>query len=104
MKKINTKTIIKYLLIAWLLYLIYNTPNSSWKKGEKIEETTDDGKTARYIPGQSSYIKYMFAWWRIKMNTIGFTGIIDQYILAPLGINFDQEKKQIQTLPEHPEQ
>lgn len=90
----KTKTIIKYLVLAWLLYLVYNTPKSSWIEGEIIEEKAADGKTMRYAPGQSSYIKYLITWWKIKMTTIGFTGILDQYILAPIGISFDEDKKQ----------
>lgn len=92
MTKPKTKTIIKWLVIAWLLYMLYNTPKASWEQSEIIEEKEPTGRITRYAPGQSSYIKYAMAWWKIKMQTIGLTGILDQYILAPMGVTFDEKE------------
>lgn len=88
----KTKTIIKWLVLAYLLYLLYNTPKKSWEQSEIIEEKQPSGLITRYAPKQSSYIKYAIAWWKNKMQTIGFTGILDQYILAPIGVTFDEKK------------
>ncbi len=91
MTKPKTKTIIKWLVLAYLLYLLYNTPKTSWEQSEVIEEKQPSGRIMRYAHKQSSYIKYVIAWWKIKMQTIGLTGIIDQYILAPVGITFENK-------------
>ena len=91
MTKPKTKTIIKWLVLAYLLYLLYNTPKTSWEQSEVIEEKQPSGRITRYAPKQSSYIKYVIAWWKIKIQTIGLTGIIDQYILAPVGITFENK-------------
>ena len=92
MQKPKLKTILKYALIAYLAYLVYNTPKTSWNRGEILETTNDMGQIERLAPNQSSYAKYILAWWKTKISTIGITGIIDQYILAPMGINFDEDK------------
>lgn len=90
MKLPKTKTIIKYAVIAYLLYLAYSLPKADWDKGETLTETDDAGKVTRYVPKQSSYIKYLIAWWRITVKTKGAKGIIDEYLLSRLGINLDE--------------
>lgn len=92
MIKTKTKTIIKWLVLGYLIYLLYNLPKSSWDQLEIIKEEEPDGRVTRYVPGRTSYIIYIKGWWKLKMKTIGFTGILDQYILAPMGITFDKEK------------
>lgn len=91
MTKPKTKNIIKWLVLAYLLYLLYYTPKEFWEQSKVIEEKQPSGQITRYAPGQSSYIKYAIAWWKIKLQTIGFTGILDQYILAPAGITFENK-------------
>ncbi len=89
----KTKTLLKYAVIAYLVYLLYSIPKKDWSKGTVITEKLESGATARYAPQQSAYIKYAAAWWRITSKQKGITGIIDEYILAPLGINFDDDNK-----------
>jgi len=93
MTKPKTKTIIKYLVIAYVLYLIYSLPKKDWEAGKVIAETNGAGLTTRYAPQQSSYLKYIRAWWSKTIKDKGITGIIDEHVLAPLGINLDEEKK-----------
>ena len=56
MTKPKTKTIIKYLVIAYVLYLIYSLPKKDWEAGKVIAETNGAGLTTRYAPQQSSYL------------------------------------------------
>lgn len=92
MKIPKTKTLVKYAVIAYVLYLLYSIPKKDWEKGKVISESLDNGSTARYAPQQSAYIKYAAAWWRITMKEKGITGIIEEHILAPLGISFEEEE------------
>lgn len=91
MEKPNTKQIIRYLVIAYILYLIYSLPKTDWQKERVISETDGAGRTTRYAPGQSSYLKYIRAWWTQTMKTKGLSGIIDEHVLAPLGIELDNK-------------
>lgn len=89
MKLPKTKTLVKYAIIAYLAYLSYSIPRSDWDAEIVVTEMNATGSTIRYVPQQSSYVKYMLAWWRTNIKTKGATGIIDEYILAPLGIDMN---------------
>lgn len=86
MRKPKAKTIIKYLILAYAIYLIYSLPKTDWEAGEIIFKNNPSGTITRYVPQQSSYVKYMGAWWSNTFNKKGITGIVDEHILAPLGI------------------
>lgn len=90
----KTKTLLKYAVIAYLVYLIYSLPKKDWSKGTVISEVQDSGAVTRYVPQQSAYYKYAAAWWRTAFKQKGVTGIIDENILAPMGITFDEEEKE----------
>lgn len=89
MKKISTKKILKYIVLAYLLYLAYTLPKADWDKNIIVTKTHKDGKVVRFAPKKSSYIKYMCAWWENCMKNKGLSGIVDEYILAPIGVTFE---------------
>lgn len=89
--EIKLKTLVKIAIIALILYKIYDIPRADWDKGITLTTTNDDGSTMRLVPKQSGYIKYILAWWKNTMKTKGITGIIDEYILAPIGITFENK-------------
>lgn len=91
MKKLNAKNILKYTLLIYIAYLIYSLPKKDWEKGEIIEKKDENGKKSRYAPKQSSYIDYIGAWWSQTLKTKGLSGIIDEYVLGPLGMNKEEE-------------
>lgn len=89
MKLPKTKTLVKYAVIVYLAHLCYSIPRTDWEAEIVVTEMNAAGVPIRYVPQQSSYIKYMLAWWRTNIKTKGATGIIDEYILAPLGIDMN---------------
>ena len=93
MKLPKAKTLLRYAVITYLVYLIYSIPKKDWSKGVVITETLETGQTACYDPQQSAYIKYAVAWWRNTIKQKGISGITDEYILAPLGINLDKDNE-----------
>ena len=92
MKLPKSKTILKYALIAAVIYTAYKTPRKDWDRNKIVEEKDKNGTIQRYAPNQSSYVKYCIAWWKNKTATVGITGIMDEYILKPLGLLDEQEK------------
>ncbi len=89
MTKIKTKTLIKYLVLAYAIYLIYSLPKQDWVADKIILSTNKAGQVVRLSPNQSSYIKYMVAWWKDTLNNKGLASIVDEHILAPIGIKFE---------------
>ena len=87
MTKPKTKTIVKYAVLAYLLYLLISLPKKDWDNSKIIALTDDAGKTVRYIPKTSSFIPYTIAWWKSAFKTKGLSGLIDEHIIAPLGIS-----------------
>lgn len=105
---IKIKTLIKIAIITAILYKIYDLPKTDWNRGRDITENNADGSISRYIPQQSSYLKYIAAWWRKTLSTKKLTGVLDEYVLAPMGITFDEQEeskdeKSISGIYVHPE-
>lgn len=88
MKKNSLKSLIKYAVLIYILYLFYALPKADWKN-DRVVEKNKDGKTLRYAPNQSSYIQYMLAWWSDTINTKGITPIVDEHVLGKMGITFE---------------
>ena len=59
MNKLKTKTILKYAIIAYLLFLLLTLPKKDWDKKRTIEKTDKNGKIVRYQPKQSTYVNYL---------------------------------------------
>lgn len=91
MKKPKTKTILKYALIAYLLYLVLSLPKKDWDNARTLTSTDKNGKIVRYQPKQSSYASYLIAWWEDVFQNKGLSYIVDEHILAPIGIKFENE-------------
>ena len=89
MKNLKTKTILKYAVLAYLAYLLCATPKTDWEKNIIVSYPGKNGQKETYVPKQSTYPEYAVAWWKQHTATIGITGIIDQYILAPIGVNLN---------------
>lgn len=75
MKKISIKKILKYLVLAYLLYLAYTLPKADWDKDIIVTKTDKNGQVLRFAPNKSSYIKYLCAWWENYMKTKGFLAL-----------------------------
>lgn len=89
MTKPKTKTIVKYAVLAYLLYLFISLPKKDWDNAVSFTLTDDAGKSVRYIPKTSSYIRYTLSWWKNAYKTKGISGLIDEHIIAPLGISLN---------------
>ena len=51
--------------------------------------TEDNGKVKKYYPNQCLYVQYIGAWWLDVINEGKFSQIIDEYVLAKIGIKFE---------------
>lgn len=87
---IKLKTLVKIAIVALILYKIYDIPKTDWNRGIVITENNADGSISRYVPQQSGYLKYIAAWWKQTLNTKKITGILDEYVLSPIGITFNE--------------
>lgn len=88
MKKSNIKTLLKYIVVGYIAYLAYSLPKKDWQAGTMLT-TEDNGKVKKYYPNQCLYVQYMGAWWLDVINEGKFSQIIDEYVLAKIGIKFE---------------
>lgn len=88
-KKITTKTIVKWLILIAILNILYKTPRTDWDNDVKVFIKNGD-REERYAPKQSSYLKYAIAWWKNEMANKGIGQILDEHVLAPIGITFQE--------------
>lgn len=88
-KNIKSKTILKWLVIAAVLYVLYKTPRTDWDNDVKVTIKNGD-KEERYFPKQSGYLKYALAWWKNEVANKGIGQLVDEHILAPIGITFQE--------------
>ena len=91
MKKPKTKTILKYALIAYMLYLVLTLPKKDWDNKRTIAGKDKKGNIAIYVPKQITYTRYLIVWWKDVFQNKGLSYIVDEHILAPIGIKFENE-------------
>lgn len=84
MEESKLKILLKYIVIGYALYLLYALPKDSWEAG--INMGSGD---KIYYPKQCLYIQYAVAWWIDLINRGKFSDIIDEHVLAKIGIKFE---------------
>lgn len=88
MKKPTIKQILKFFIIGYLLYLFCTLPKKHWDAKINISTTKNEQKII-YYPKQCSYVQYAAAWWMDTINSGKINQIIDEHILAKIGIKLD---------------